>query len=68
MRMDRYPDQDTLQPQGGFKMSQCDRCEHIIPDKDATTVISGPSESILGTLCPECVTAWFEFVEEFHES
>jgi len=49
-------------------MSQCDRCEHIIPDEDATTVIHEASESILGQLCAECVTAWFEFVEGFHES
>ena len=45
-------------------MSQCDRCEVLIPDEDATTVIHESSESVLGELCPECVTAWFKFVEE----
>ena len=61
MWVDCYPSQDTNE---GETMSQCDRCEVIIPDEDVTTVIHQSSEEILGELCSECVSAWFKFVED----
>ena len=44
-------------------MSQCHRCDVIVPDCDITIVIHNESQTVLGEMCDVCVTAWFDYMD-----
>jgi len=48
---------------GVVSMSQCHRCDVIVPDCDITIVIHNESQTVLGEMCDVCVTAWFDYMD-----